>query len=369
MFSIRKEKSLEDFFINRFGKELYQTFFEDYTQKVWGKPCREIGPDWGAQRVKGLSITAAIFHAIRNIFGKQRPLAQKDTETSLIEQFIYPKLGPGQMWQTVANLITQEGGEIHLNHRVIGMSCESQRITGVKVRNELSGESKEIIGDYFFSTMPVKDLIKCFEKKVIPKEVYDVSQGLMYRDFITVGLLTNKLKIKNNTKIKTINHIVPDNWIYIQEKDVKVGRLQIFNNWSPYLVKDEHTVWIGLEYFCNEGDELWSMDNQAFSLFAIEELAKIGIIEKEDVIDSTVIRMPKTYPAYFGTFDRFRVVRDFTDRLENLFLVGRNGMHKYNNQDHSMLTAMTAVQNIIERTKSKDNIWLVNTELESHESK
>lgn len=203
----------------------------------------------------------------------------------------------------------------------------------------------------------------------VPDPVQKVAKGLMYRDFITIGLLLEKMKIRNETKIPTVNNIVPDNWIYIQEKDVKLGRLQIFNNWSPYMVKDPDKVWIGLEYFCNEGDELWSKSNDEFAEFAINELTQIDIIDKNDVLDSTVIRMPKTYPAYFGSYDSFHVIRDFTDKIENLFLIGRNGMHKYNNADHSMLTAMTAVENIVNGNTSKDNIWQVNTEEEYHEEK
>jgi protoporphyrinogen oxidase len=223
-------------------------------------------------------------------------------------------------------------------------------------------------GDYFFSTMPIKDLMSAIGDKV-PANVKKIGDGLQYRDFITVGLLLNKLKIKNETKIITLHGLVPDNWIYIQERDVKVGRLQIFNNWSPYMVNNIEKVWIGLEYFCNEGDKLWDMGDTEFIQFAINELHSIDIIDKNEVIDSTIIRMPKTYPAYFGTYSQFNVIKDFADTLENLFLIGRNGMHKYNNQDHSMLTAITAVNNIITGKKSKDNIWVINTEEDYHEEK
>ena len=203
----------------------------------------------------------------------------------------------------------------------------------------------------------------------VPPDVHEISNGLIYRDFITVGLLLKKLKIKNETNRKTINNIVPDTWIYIQEREVKVGRLQIFNNWSPYMVKDPDTVWIGLEYFCDEGDELWNMTDEEIAHLAVNEFSEIDIIEKENVLDHTVIRVQKTYPAYFGTYDRFDVIRKYTDGFHNLFLIGRNGMHRYNNQDHSMLTAMVAVENIINNVKSKDNIWNVNVEQEYHEEK
>ena len=215
--------------------------------------------------------------------------------------------------------------------------------------------------------MPVKDLINSFEGD-LPCDVSEVAQGLMYRDFITVGLLLDELKIKNETKLKTVNNLVPDNWIYIQERDVKIGRLQIFNNWSPYLVKDESKVWIGLEYFCNEGDEMWNMSDENFTDFAIKELEKIDIIDSAEVIDSVVIKVKKTYPAYFGTYKQFEIIKKFTDSYENLFLIGRNGMHRYNNMDHSMLTAMTAVENIKNGIKSKENIWNINAEEEYHEN-
>ncbi|MGH9941199.1 MAG: NAD(P)/FAD-dependent oxidoreductase [Pyrinomonadaceae bacterium] len=372
LFPIKEEKSLEDFFINRFGGELYRTFFKDYTEKVWGVPCHEIDAEWGAQRIKGLSITKAILHAAKSLTAKNSSIAQKDTETSLIEKFMYPKYGPGQMWEEVARIVRERGGEIHQHHRAVGLKHDGGKVTGLDVMDEATGTVKAQVGDYFFSTMPVTELIRCFGETP-SAEVSRVAQGLVYRDFMTVGLLLSKLKIKHGSKGNGNGngkgHLVPDNWIYIQERDVKVGRLQVFNNWSPYMVKNPNTVWLGMEYFCNEGDELWSKPDAEFSRFAAGELAKIGIIEEQDVLDSVVIRVPKTYPAYFGAYNQFDVIREFVDGFENLFLIGRNGMHKYNNQDHSMLTAMTAVENIINGSASKENIWSVNTEQEYHESK
>ncbi len=362
---IQDEKSLEDFFINRFGRELYLTFFKDYTEKVWGVPCSEIKSDWGSQRIKGLSIKKTISHALKNSFSRDSSLSQEKVETSLIGQFMYPKFGPGQMWEEVARIVIENGGEIHKGHRIVGIEKDVNRVVGVELEDG-SGQQKNYKGDYFFSSIPVKDLIDSFQGEV-PSEVQEVAQGLVYRDFITVGLLLKKLNIKNESKIKTVNDLVPDNWIYIQERDVKLGRLQIFNNWSPYLVKDYKNVWIGLEYFCNEGDQLWNMADDDFTSFAVDELAKIDIIRKEDLEDSVVIRVPKTYPAYFGTYERFPVIREFTDKFENLFLIGRNGMHRYNNMDHSMLTAMAAVDNIIKGEVSKDNLWSVNAEEDYHE--
>jgi len=368
LFPIKKVNSLEDFFISRFGKELYKTFFKDYTEKVWGVPCTEITADWGAQRIKGLSVSRAIIHAVKSIFKNEKSLEQKNTDTSLIEQFMYPKLGPGQMWETVAQIIEEKGGVIIKNSEVVELNISGNQVTELTYLNHTTNLKSVIVGDYFFSTMPVKDLMNAMGNKV-PSIVKAVSDGLQYRDFITVGLLLNKLKIKNETKIPTLHGLVPDSWIYIQERDVKVGRLQIFNNWSPYMVADIEKVWIGLEYFCNEGDELWEKKDDEFIQFAINELYSIDIIDKNEVLDSTLIRMPKTYPAYFGTYSQFNVIKDFTDKFENLFLVGRNGMHKYNNQDHSMLTAITAVNNIISEEKSKENIWNINTEEEYHEEK
>jgi len=366
LLPIRPEKSLGDFFINRFGRQLYLTFFKSYTEKVWGVPCREITAEWGAQRIKGLSISRAVAHALRRVFTKDSSVEQKATETSLIETFLYPKYGPGQMWEETARIVSQKGGEVHLGQKVVGLGHNGTRITEVAVQDVRTGEIANHRGDYFFSTMPVQELISGLGEAV-PPQVLQVARGLVYRDFITVGLLLTRLKIRNQTDISTVNNLVPDNWIYIQERDVKVGRLQIFNNWSPYMVKDPNTVWIGLEYFVNQGDELWSLSDQAMAELAADELARLGIIDQADVLDAVVIRMPKTYPAYFGSYPNFSTIQEFTDRFENLFLIGRNGMHRYNNQDHSMLTAMTAVDNLVNGVTTKDNIWNVNVEQEYHE--
>lgn len=353
----KKEKSLEDFFINRFGYELYSTFFKGYTQKVWGVPCNEIKPEWGKQRIKGLSITKTILNAIKP---KKSDLLEKNQETSLINEFMYPKLGPGFLWETVADIIKSKNGEIYLNEKVVGVNYFDKKINSVSVQNIKTGKIKEYSADYFISSMPVKDLIDSLGS-AIPSEIKEISNGLQYRDFITVGLLLNKLKIS------TSNNPIKDNWIYIQEKDVKLGRIQIFNNWSPYMVKNSNQIWLGLEYFCNEGDELWNMLDDKFSEFAISELVKIGIIDEEDVLDNVVIRINKAYPAYFGSYDKFSAIKEFTDKFENLYLVGRNGMHRYNNMDHSMMTSIQAVKNIVNKTIIKDNIWEVNLEKIYHE--
>jgi len=369
VFPVKKIESLEDFFVSRFGTELYKTFFKDYTEKVWGTPCSDIAADWGAQRVKELSVSKALLHALKSIFKlTDKSLEQKNTATSLIEQFMYPKLGPGQLWETVASLIEQSGGIIIKNAEVNQILTENNLVKGLIYTDKQTNNKVELNADFVFSTMPVKDLIRSMGN-VVPGEVKNISEHLQYRDFITVGILLNKLKLKNETKTDTLNNLIPDTWIYIQEKDVKVGRLQVFNNWSPYMVSDINKVWLGMEYFCNEGDELWSKNDTEFIKFAIEELASIDIIDKTDVVDSTIIREKKTYPAYFGSYSKFNVIQEFTDKYENLFLIGRNGMHKYNNQDHSMLTAMMAVENILNGVTSKANIWEINTEETYHEKK
>jgi protoporphyrinogen oxidase len=364
---IKPEKSLEDFLINRFGRQLYLTFFKSYTEKVWGTPCNEISAEWGAQRIKGLSLTTAVKHFVKKTFGKKAKaadgdLAQKGTDTSLIERFMYPKFGPGQLWEHVAELIREKGGEIHMGWKVDRIHCEGKRVVSIDAVNG-SGERRTFAGEYFFSTMPMRELVEAIDAPV-PENVREVSAGLQYRDFITVGLLADRLKVKEPD-----GGLLKDTWIYVQEPDVILGRLQIFNNWSPYLVADPTKVWIGLEYFCYDTDDLWKMPDEELKQFAIAEVAKIGILNAEDVSDGHVVRVPKTYPAYFGTYDRFDELREFTDGFENLFLVGRNGMHKYNNQDHSMLTAMTVVDGIVAGHVDKAALWGINTEQEYHEEK
>jgi protoporphyrinogen oxidase len=361
---ITPEKSLEDFLINRFGRELYLTFFKSYTEKVWGTPCDQISAEWGAQRIKGLSLTTAIKHFLKKSFSRKSTgdVAQKGTDTSLIERFMYPKYGPGQLWEHVADQIVAKGGEIRMGWKVDRIHCEGERVVSIEAVND-AGERETISGDYFFSTMPMKELVRALDAEV-PAPVREVSEGLEYRDFITVGLLADRLKVQERD-----GGLLKDTWIYVQEPDVLLGRLQIFNNWSPYLVEDPTKVWIGLEYFCYETDDLWKMADEDLKRFAIAEVAKIGILNAEDVSDGHVVRVPKTYPAYFGTYNRFDELKAYTDSFENLFLVGRNGMHKYNNQDHSMLTAMTVVDGLVAGRVDKASLWSINTEQEYHEEK
>jgi len=361
LFPSKNPKNLEEFYINKFGTELYETFFKSYTEKVWGKTCLEISPEWGSQRVKGLSVATAGWHFIKKNF-LPKAFTNGKVETSLIEQFLYPKLGPGQLWEEVAKDISAKGAEVQVEHEIVKINASDNCITSLVVLDKKSGLEKTIEGDYFFSTMPVKDLIARLDSDDTPPEVSFTSGKLEYRDFITVGLLLKKMIVSepDGSPIK-------DNWIYIQEPGVSLGRVQIFNNWSPYLVKDPATIWVGLEYFCTEGDALWNLNDEEMINLGILEMEKIGMIHTADVIDATVIRMKKTYPGYFGEYKNFDKVREYIDKFENLFLIGRNGMHKYNNQDHSMLTAMTAVDNIISGRTDKANIWDINTEQEYHE--
>src|SRR5882672_3594103 len=349
------ETTLEDFLINRFGNRLYRIFFKDYNEKVWGVPCEEISAEWGAQRIKGLSVAKAIAHALTGPFRSSSDTAQKGTETSLIERFLYPKFGPGQMWEEVARRVTALGGTIHLRQRVVAMERAADEIVSVDVFDETARAVRRVPCDYFLSTMPVKDLIAML--KPDDAHIAQIAADLPYRSFMTAGLLLRSMRGRPTPS---------DNWIYIQEPDVRIGRLQIFNNWSPALVADPKTVWLGLEYFCDQGDDLWAMEDEEFLNFAGGELEKIGLIEHKDVIGGTLVRVPGAYPAYFGTYSQFGDLRSYLDRFSNLYPIGRNGMHRYNNQDHSMLTADAAVHSIT-KNAPKQAIWNINAEDSYHE--
>lgn len=362
----RKENSLEDFYINRFGKKLYSMFFENYTENLWGKNPSEIAPDWGAQRVKGLSVIAII----KDIFGKMMPFKKKNrhVETSLIESFSYPKLGPGQLWDVTAAEIEKLGGTILRHAKVTGIRKNENNII-TSLQYEQDGELKTMEGDIVISSMPVKDLIAGMND--VPAEPARIAKGLPYRDYMTLGVLIPKLNLKNKTKIKTIGNIVPDNWVYVHDRTVKMGRFQIYNNWSPYMVKDlEHTVWVGLEYFCQEGDDFWNMTDEEFSKLGINEMIKMGLIDSPEVVmDTHAERVKKAYPAYFDTYSEIDTLIAYLNTIDNLYCVGRNGQHRYNNIDHSMVTSFETAKNILSGRKDKSNIWNVNTEKEYHESK
>jgi len=349
------EISLEDFLTNRFGTRLYRTFFKDYTEKVWGVPCREISAEWGAQRIKGLSVAKVIAHALSSPFRDSSDAAQKGTETSLIERFLYPKFGPGQMWDEVARRVTVLGGVIHLRQSVVSIEHVADKVVSVEVFDEAAGAVRRVPCDHFLSTIAVKDLVAML--KPGDARIAKIADDLPYRSFMTAGLLLRGMRGRPAPS---------DNWIYIHEPEVRLGRLQIFNNWSPALVADPKTVWLGLEYFCDQGDDLWVMEDEQFLDFAIAELEKIGLIERKEVIGSTLVRVPRAYPAYFGAYNQFGYLRNYLDRFPNLYPIGRNGMHRYNNQDHSMLTASAAVDAISERTP-KEDIWNINAEESYHE--
>lgn len=364
----REERSLEDFYINRFGKPLYEMFFEGYTEKLWGVHPSKLGADWGSQRVKGLSIYAIIKDALAKPFRKS-DVSQKKVETSLIEQFLYPKYGPGQLWEAVAGDIEAMGGEVSMKHEVKHVNVSDGRVVSVDAMLA-DGSITNIPCDYLLSTMPIKDLVAALRGVDVPTDVKEIASTLPYRDFITVGLLLDRMKIKNETRIKTYANRVPDTWIYVQERDVKVGRIQVFNNWSPYMVEDyEHRMFIGLEYFCNEGDEMWNMPDDKFIAMAVDELVKIDVIEPDAVIDAVRIKMKKAYPAYYGSYYKLDRVRRFLNGINNLYCIGRNGQHRYNNMDHSMMTAMVAVENIMSGNPDKSDIWNVNTDTEYHETR
>ena len=358
----RPEDNLENFYINRFGKKLYSMFFEYYTENLWGRHPREIDASWGAQRVKGLSIVAIL----QDIFGKIFNQKNRKVETSLIEQFKYPKLGPGELWEVTAAEVEKMGGTIIKEAKVTKLHKNEQNVlTGITY--EKDGMEHQAEGDVVISSMPVKDLVGGMNE--VPETPARIAKGLPYRDYMTLGVLVPKIKLKNKTKMKTVGNIVPDCWVYVQDRRVKMGRFQIYNNWSPYMVKDlEHTVWIGLEYFVNEGDEFWNMTEEAFSKFGVDEMVKLGLIDSADeVLDSHMERVKKAYPAYFDTYDEMDTLIEYLNTIPNLYCVGRNGQHRYNNIDHSMVTSFEAVKNILSGATDKSNIWNVNTEKEYHE--
>lgn len=363
VFVKKEENCLENFYINRFGRKLYSMFFEGYTEKLWGRHPNEISADWGAQRVKGLSIIAIL----KDNFNKMLP--NPDTtkvETSLIEEFDYPKLGPGQLWECAAADVKEWGGDIRLNCRVTKVTTKGSTVQSVTYVNE-AGESVTEEADYVISSMPVKDLVAGMND--VPANVAEVAAGLPYRDFVTIGLQFKRINLKNETQMKTLSNIVPDCWIYVQDAGVKLGRIQVFNNWSPYMVENpQDNIWIGLEYFCEEGDQYWNMSEEDWVDFGCRELINMGVINSRDeVLDYHREKVKKAYPAYFDTYDRVNEAIEYLSGFENLFCVGRNGQHRYNNMDHSMVTSFETVHNILNGVKDKTNIWNVNTEKEYHE--
>jgi protoporphyrinogen oxidase len=352
----KQETNLENFYINRFGKKLYSMFFEKYTEKVWGRSPKYIAADWGSQRVKGISI----LELLKNKISKN-----KSKETSLIEQFYYPKYGPGEFYEELAQRVTKMGGIIIKKAEVTKINLKDNKVIGIEfLRNS---KQEKMPCDILISSMPLKDLINGMNN--IPKNITNIANGLPYRDFISVGLLVNNMNIKNETKLKTINNIIPDTWIYVQEEEVKLGRIQIFNNWSPYMVKDDKKIWLGLEYCCNENDSFWNKSDEYIKKYAINELVKMNIINKQNVLDGCVIRVKKAYPAYFDEYKNINILKDYLYKINNLYCIGRNGQHHYNNMDHSIKTGIIAANQIVNNIKDDNILWNVNTEKAYHEVK
>jgi len=334
------EENLEQWVINRFGKRLYKTFFKTYTEKVWGIPCNEIQAEWAAQRIKGLSLKKAITNAL---FGTN------NTKT-LIKEFDYPVLGPGMMWQKFQAAVESKGGQVDLNSGVVRLEHNSKRIERVIVKQD--GKLVSIAGDHFISSMPIATLIQCLDP-LPPDTVLQAARKLNYRDFLIVALVVNR------------EHLFPDNWIYIHSPEVKVGRIQNFKNWSAAMVPDPSKTCLGMEYFCTKGDGVWTMSDTELLDLATIELAKLGLANAADVEDGVIIRQPKAYPVYDHEYRRhLKVIQDYLAIFENLQTTGRNGMHRYNNQDHSMLTGWLAAKNIL---GENHDLWEVNTERSYYE--
>ena len=353
-FIKRKEKNLEDFMINRFGKVLYQTFFEFYTQKVWGRHPKNISKEWGEQRIKGLSLLKTLL----NKFSIKK-------ETSLIEQYYYPKYGSGQFWNEMAEFIKSKGGEVHLNAKVVGIKTDNNRIISLTVQE--NGNIYDYYGDEIISSMPIKDLICGMNN--CPDRVKTIADGLPYRDYQLVSFKVKNFNLKNNTDWKTINDICPDSWIYIQDRIVNMGRIYIPKNFSPYLSEDINDTLICLEYFCDKGDELWEMsDNEIFE-YGTNELIKIKALNSKDDIEfSHRIKVEKAYPAYFDTYKDFDIIKEFLNSIENLYCIGRNGQHKYNNMDHSTLSGIRCAE-VLLNGEDKRVLWDINTEQSYQETK
>ncbi len=344
---IKPEKSFADWVSNRFGRRLFSIFFKTYTEKVWGMPCEEINADWAAQRIKGLSLLSAIWNALI-------PQRKKGSDTikTLIDQFEYPRLGPGMMWEKTRDDIRQSGNQVLLGMNVVRIHRDGNRVLSVVTRDANKVET-EWAADQFIISMPLRETIRA----IVPSlglEAQAAANKLTYRDFLTVALMVKKA------------NLFPDNWIYVHDASVKLGRIQNFNNWSPEMVPVEGVTCLGLEYFCFENDDLWAMSDADLIALGTRELAQLGLVNAADVFDGAVVRMPKAYPIYDAEYSQtVETLRQSLGQLENLQVVGRNGMHKYNNQDHSMMTALLAARNI---DGSHYNLWQVNTDAEYHEA-
>ena len=381
------EDSLENFYINRFGRTLYEIFFEGYTEKLWGRHPREIDAAWGAQRVKGLSISAIVADALAGRRGHKNRNGSEDgghgeaatqntnVETSLIHSFEYPKLGPGQLWEQAAREIEEMGGRIEFGKRVCAVKEDAaQRDVSAPASapatapiTVLCDDDSSYAADFVVSTMPLNELVAAMDG--VPPRIAHIAAGLPYRSFLTVGLLTNKLALPASRSSRGLGGLIGDNWIYVQDTKVKLGRIQVFNNWSPYLVPDPaHTAWLGLEYFCDEGDAFWSADDAALLAQAHAELVQIGVLAPDaPILDSRIVRVPKAYPAYFDSYAHIDELRTWLSAHPWLLCAGRNGQHRYNNMDHSMMTGFLAADALLDPGFDRSRIWQVNTEQSYHE--
>ena len=337
LFPYGKEETFEQWVTNRFGRELFKTFFKTYTEKVWGISCSELKAEWAAQRIKDLSLKTALLNTI---------VKPRKTIKTLIEEFEYPRLGPGMMWNVAAQRVRESGGSVSLDSDVIAIKRTGGRIDKVMVAN--GGAAKTIEGSHFISSMPITELIKKLDPAA-PPDVLEAAGRLHYRDFLTVCLIVDK------------PDLFPDNWIYVHDPNVKLGRIQNFKNWSPDMVADRAKSSLGLEYFCTEGDEIWNMADSDLIDLGKQEIERIGLARERDVIDGCVVRVPKAYPVYDSDYLGYlETIKQFTATLENLQTIGRNGLHRYNNQDHSMVTGMLAVRNMLDG--EKNDLWRVNAE-------
>jgi protoporphyrinogen oxidase len=343
-------RTFEDWVSNQFGRRLFEIFFKTYTEKVWGIPTSELSADWAAQRIKGLDLG----EVVRNALASRRPRRREAVVKTLVDEFRYPRLGPGQMWERASELLATAGHAVRHGWEVRAVRHEPGGVTAVEAAHVESGERDELGADAFVSTLPIRELVRLLAPAP-PAHVREAAEGLSYRDFLTVGLVVDR------------EDLFPDNWIYVHEPGVQVGRLQNFKNWSPSMVADPHRTGLGLEYFCFEGDGLWTRPDADLISLGTEELATLGICRPEEVRGGTVVRQPKAYPVYDDSYgERVGVIREWIEReLPNLHLCGRNGMHKYNNQDHSMMTALLVARRITKR--SQLDPWNVNSDAEYQE--
>jgi protoporphyrinogen oxidase len=345
LLPIEPEKSFADWVTNRFGSKLFRIFFKTYTEKVWGMPCSEISADWAAQRIKGLSLFKAVLNAVFPRRGNSETVVK-----TLIDEFRYPRLGPGMMWEKTRDDLLRQGANLRMGEEVVRIQHHSGRVVSITTKGR---EGLQIYSaDAFISSMPLRDCVLAFDPP-LPSPACEAALRLQYRDFLTVSLIVKR------------TGLFPDNWIYVHDPSVKLGRIQNFNNWSPEMVPNSTTTCLGLEYFCFAGDGLWNAPDSELVELGKSELAELGLIDPADVLDGCVVRMEKAYPVYYPSYQEdVNVIRQALAQFENFQVIGRNGMHKYNNQDHSMMTALLAARNL---TGSQFDLWKVNTDAEYHE--